>query len=614
MKKRIKDTPVPQSEFKSEFYNIYRKVIEFYFGNPKEEAIYVEDTDLENELMRLILNQESKIIYFLGKGGIGKTTLLKNAFNLSDNAVVFDASKDTVYISMSFRGQLLETDIKRFVINSVSSLCTALEERYKFREHFYSVEGHNEFYDYVKETKSSLLEYVTSVELIGKNEQEERFFRLQRGEEFDPYSYIASKLKFYLCFYCLSVNNITMVIDNMETLSSETRFMVVRNILAFFSCMLNAPKDSYRKTTILNLILSMRQSTYEKLIENEEINVYNPRTILYKKNPVDMLRYFEMKKETVINTNGRDELWEDAYEIISSLANKFNRKYSGMIMNLSNYDFQVMKKCYKKILTNKVWLLRGERRKDFLNLSKTDYLFNNISVVRSISCGNNAVYRGMKSVVLPNVLLNDEFYDDSIIGLLVLSYFIRKGKIVKKSRLSDVFFWIFNNDLKIQSSLNRIVGHFIETEILEETYYDKEPIEGNKYLVITPRGREIWNMFTSDSVLLEMYREDYYFSEQDNKCDFMSSFSLMETVGQYEIFTQLFHYISILLVSEKELHKIARDNEKMSEYYSCFGSKIQSKRLLEGVIKSIEYSGNMHSLGIRNSIEELEQSIRTIDI
>lgn len=613
MKKRIKDTPIPQNEFRNEFFNIYRKAIEFYFGNPKEESVYVEDIKLENELMRLILDQESKIIYFLGKGGIGKTTLLKNVFKISDNAVVFDESKDTVYISMSFRGQLLECDIRQFVINSVSSLCTALEEKYDFGARFYSIEGHNEFYNYVKETKRSLLEHVTSVELIGKNEQEAKLFRLERGEERDPYTYIASKLKFYLCYYCPTVNNITVVIDNIESLSKDTRFVVVRNILAFFSCMLNTPKDSERKAVVSNLVLSMRQSTYEKLIENEEINVYNPRTLLYKENPVDMLKYFELKKETVIDTNGMEVIWEDAYEIIMNLANKFNGKYSTMIKNLSNYDFEVMKKSYKRILANKVWILRGERRKDFLNMSKTDNLFNNISVVRAISCGNNAVYRGMKSAVLPNVLLNDEFSDDSMLGLLVLSFFVRKGKIVKKSRLYDIFLWIFHDNLEIQESLRRVVGHFLDVDVLEETYYEKEPIEKNIYLVITPRGREIWSMFISDSVLLEMYREDHYFDEQDKKCDFLSSFSLMETVGQYEIFMQLFHYIRILLISEKKFHKLAKDNGKLSEYYSCFGTKIQCKRLLEGVIKSIEYSGN-YSFEIQNTIEQLEQNIKSIDI
>lgn len=614
MAKRIKDTPIPLNEFRNEFFNVYRKAIEFYFGNPKEEAVYVEDTKLENELMRLILDQESKIIYFLGKGGIGKTTLLKNIFNLSDNAVTFDESKDTVYMSMSFRGQLLESDIRLFLINSVSGLCTALEERYGFRTFFYSVSGHNEFYDYVKETKRALLEYVTSVELIGKSEQEVKLLRLQRGEEKDPYTYIASKLKFYLCNYCSSINNFTVVIDNIETLPQNVRFAVVRNILSFFSCMLNAPKNSDKKVIVSNLLLSMRQSTYEKLNENEEINVYSPSTVLYKENPVDMLKYFEMKKAMIADINGVEKIWEDAYEIIMNLANKFNGKYSTMIKNLSNYDFQIMKKCYKKILTNKVWLLRGERRRDFLNMSKTDHLFNNISVVRAISCGNNAVYRGIKSIVLPNVLRNDEFHDDSMVGLLVLSFLVGKNKIVKKSRLYDAFSQIFNNDLEIQESLRRIVEHYLDTDILEETYYGQEAIKKKKYLLITPRGSEIWSMFVSDSVLLEMYREDYYFSNQDKQYGLYSSYSLMETVGQHEIFTQLFHYISILIISEKRLHKMAKDNNKLSEYYSCFGTKIQSKRLLEGVIKSIEYSGNMYFSEIQDAIEQLEQNIKNVDM
>ena len=614
MKRRVKDTPIMSNGFRNEFFNVYRKAIEFYFGNPKEEVVYIEDTKLENELLRLVLERESKIIYFLGKGGIGKTTLLKNVFGLSDNTVLFDNSKDTVYMSMSFRGQLIESDIKSFLINSVSSLCTALEERYEFGEHFYSINGHNKFYDYIKETKRALLEYVTSIELIGKSEQEIKLLRLQRAEEKDPYTYIASKLKFYLGNYCSPVNNFTIVIDNIETLPQDVRFIVVRNILAFFSCMLNTPPNSDGKSIVSNLLLSMRPSTYQKLNEHEEINVYGPSSVLYKEDPVDMVKFFTRKKASITNITEMEEIWEDAYEIIMNLACKFNGKYSTMIKNLSNYDFQVMKKCYKKILTNRVWLLRGERRRDFLNMSKTDHLFNNISVVRAISCGNNAVYRGVKSIILPNVLLNDEFQDDSMIGLLVLSFFSGNGGIVKKNKLYDAFSKIFNINLDIKASIKRVVDYYIDSGILEETYYEKEVSEKNKYLVITPRGTEIWNMFVSDSVLLEMYKEDHYFSDQNSNCNFSSSYALMETVGQYEIFTQLFNYINILFVLEKRLHKMAKDNDKLSEYYSCFGVKPQCKRLLEGVIKSIEYSGYIHSFEIKNTIEQLEKNIRNIDI
>ncbi len=111
-----------------------------------------------------------------------------------------------------------------------------------------------------------------------------------------------------------------------------------------------------------------------------------------------------------------------------------------------------------------------------------------------------------------------------------------------------------------------------------------------------------------------MYREDHYFDENDIFCKFSSSFSLMETVGQCEIFIQLFHYINILFESEKKLHKIAKDNDTLSEYYSCFGRKILSKNLLEGVIKSIEYSGNMYIFKIQDEIQKLKQNIKDIDI
>ncbi len=614
MKKRIKDTPVSANDYKNEFFNVYRKEIEFYFGNPKEESVYVEDSKIEKKLMQLISNDDSKIIYFLGKAGIGKTTLLKKYFKLSDNTVVIDEQKKAVFISMSFRGQLVENDISQFVINSISSVCSALEDNYEFRDKFYSIEGHNEFYTYIKETNRQLLEYVKSIELIGKSEQERKLLRMQRGEEENPYMYIATKLDFYVNYYCPEIDNIVLVVDNLEALSYKMQFTAVRNALAFFSNILNIPENTKSNCVKINLILSMRQSTYEHLAENEEINAYNPRSYLYKEDPVDMLKYFEMKKETLTNTNGMEEVWEDAYEIIITLANKFGCKYSEMIKNLSNYDFQVMKKCYKKILTNKVWLLRGERRKDFLEMSKTDYLFNNISVLRSIACGNNAVYRGMKSTVLPNVLLNDEFKDDSILCLLVMCFFIKKREPVKKTKLWDTFQWIFVGDYEIQEALDQIVEYFLEIEILEETYYKKEPIEKNKNLDITPRGREIWNMFISDSVLLEMYREDHYFDIRDNSCNFSSSYHLMSTVGQYEIFTQLFQYINVLIEEEKNIRKKAKRNGKMSEYYSCFGSKAQSKRLLEGVIRSVEYSGNIGAHDIQNTISYLEQKIKNIDM
>ena len=60
-------------------------------------------------------------------------------------------------------------------------------------------------------------------------------------------------------------------------------------------------------------------------------------------------------------------------------------------------------------------------------------------------------------------------------------------------------------------------------------------------------------------------------------------------------------------------HRKVKSNGTLGEYYSCFGSKIQAKRLLEGVLKSIEYSGNMYTYDIQNEITRLENKIKNID-
>ena len=612
MKRRIRDTPVSKEEYREEFFNAYQKAIEFYFGNPKEELVYVKDSETEHRLMESILEKESKIIYFLGKNGVGKTTLLKQLFNITDNTTVIDEVKDIMYISMNFRGLPLDCDGQQFLINNIAGACTRLEEEYNFQKEFYSMKGCKQFYDYIKETNQGLLEYVQFSELLGKNEQDIKLIKLQKGEERNPYDYILCKFSFYLAMYCSNIDNIVIILDNMEAMTEEKRFVITKNSLALFSYVLNNLKKTKKKIMAVNLIFSMRESNYEKLIEREEINAYSPRIVLYKNTPINIKKYLEMKKEIVANTDERG--WEEAYEIITTLANKFNSKYSEMIKNLCNYDFTIIKKCYKKVLSNKVWLLRGERGKDFLNMSKTDHLFNNISVLRAVACGNNAVYRGEKSKVLPNVLLNNEFYDDSIISLLVMSFMIRRGEGVKKQKLLDVFRYIFDKDIQIYDSVERVIKHFLDIDVFETEYYERQTVLKNKYLKITPRGIEIWGMFKADSVLLEMYREDYYFYEEDNECDMCSSFSLMNTVGQYQIFVQLLHYIEILFKEEYQIHQMVRNNNKLSEYYSCFGRKTQSKRLLEGVMKSIEYSGNINSNKIQEKIEDLEFRMKNIDV
>lgn len=611
MKKRIKDIPVPANEFCNDFYNMYGRQIEYYTGERKEESVFVADKELEKHISQLIYNRESMIVYFIGDASVGKTSLLKDMFRVTDNNVKYDDDKHTVCLMIGFRGMLPEEKVKDFIMNSISRLCTSLEKEFGFREQFYSEAGHMAFYEYIEETKGSLLEYVNTADLIGKSEFDEKMIRLKAAKEKEPETYNASRLKFYLKYFCKEVKNIILLLDDIEALRTELRPIGVRTALALFSCMLDGSAEGQEQKT--KLFMSMRASTFEKLLDREEINSYAPYTILRKSRPVDMIEFFQQKKEKVWHDEANVNTWNDYYEILSNLAQRFGEKYSIMIQNICNYDFQQMKKCYRRILTNKVWLLRGERRRDFLNLSATDFLFNNISVVRSIACGNNDVYRGEKSTFIPNILLNDEFNNDSITALLVISYFDRNGYTVKKQKLTDIFDYIFGGNASIGSSLDRVLQHFLNCKILNSKKYNEDYTEKGEFWEITPRGLELWKMLVTDSVLLEMYREDYYFNEEKSGCNFISSRRIMTTIGQYEIFIQLLNFIHELLSLETSMHRCAAENNMLAEYYTCFGEKAQSKRLLEGVVKSIEYSGNIGNTDIVNEREKLERDIKRID-
>ena len=81
MKKRIKDIPIPTDEYYDEFLSVYRRCIEYFVGERREEKVFTTDSELEDAIAALISDEESRIIYFQGEAGIGKTMFLKNYFH-----------------------------------------------------------------------------------------------------------------------------------------------------------------------------------------------------------------------------------------------------------------------------------------------------------------------------------------------------------------------------------------------------------------------------------------------------------------------------------------------------------------------------------------------------
>lgn len=265
MKKRIKDTPVSSNEFCGEFYDNYHKPIDWFFGERKEETVYIKDVETVNKIESILFNESSNIIYLIGKAGIGKTTLIRNEFGVSDNQVFLDENRKNIFVSLGFRGQLVENDISGFMANSISAICEFLEDKLDIGESFYSEKGHLEFYDFIKQTMPAILGNVKTTELIGKNNIEAKLFRLEKAQEYNLYSYEASRLKYYLLKYCRNYKKLVIMVDNTEGFSDEIQKLIIRNMLSFFSCLLNVAEKDKNEMLSINLIVSMRDTSFVKI-------------------------------------------------------------------------------------------------------------------------------------------------------------------------------------------------------------------------------------------------------------------------------------------------------------------------------------------------------------
>lgn len=618
MKKRIKyiDLALPQSQ--NNLYAKYQKQFEYFLGKQKGDPVYVPDIDVENALQEVKSDLQNNIVYLIGKTGIGKTTLIKKIFSEENNTVKYDCGQHMITLSINFHGKLLENNILNFLVNSIHGLNSYLEKQFDIQGKFLSLPVQMEFYDYIEHTSLDLLGHASTIELMEKkSDQEIKLFQLQKGQELDRYTYEASRLKFYLQNYCKEIDKIIVVIDNIEALPEELHKRIVLDTLSMFSCLENQLKAKDLNYFFVNIVFSLKVSTYNQLLKDPVIRTYRPTTKIYKSNAIDMLAYIQQKNKILMESQPDNlEDWQNAYSILETLCTRFNGKYSNMLQNLCNYNFEEIKDCYIRILSNSIWF--DEYDFDQINIAKIENIFNNISVIRSLAC-NSKIYRSSQSKIIPNVFVNDELNDDSIIAMLLLNYFYRNysaqdlygvDNCIQQKNIIRIFDKIFNRQEKIINSVEWVMANFFENNILSHGVQLKED-NLVEYIFLTPKGKEIWRMLSYDSVLLEMYREEHFLEESYTDIAWMPSYELMKK-DQVYIFIQLLIYIGILLQQEEEYKKLSIKNNTVEYYHSCFGKRLMAKHLLNGVMRSIEYSGNQNNNDIINELGKLEKQMKQV--
>lgn len=615
---------------KGELYVNFQKQFDYFFNtdvgykNINEiNQYYISDGETEDSLRSILLDPMDSVSVLVGYQGIGKSTDIRYSYQIINSAIKLDKKNNTIIFPSFYNGYILGQlddqleifkEVKTDITKRIASVCVAIEEEFpELSDEFYSKDGQKHFYNFLKATNPK------AMVKEGNQCRENMDDRLENAKQGDYFVYIVTKLKYFLSRTSCSYNRILIILDDVESLPYHYQEHLILQYLRFYTCVRNLPDIELTKQVCVNLLISIRPTTFKLLQKVQTLSSYSITREIYKTKSVDLSEYFK-RKYSFLKEDLRKDKWSDAYDILILLSDKFEKKYSNMIKNLVFLDIRKALKVYSQILSNNIWITKEIILDETKKISE-EYNFNNITVIRALACGTNVIYTNEDGTLIPNIFGKTLDKNTYILSLYIIAYFIRKRAsfweygetTTTKAMLTNDFCDVFGDNKQIQEDIADIIDYFYHCGLLSISIYDEEEtdkITDSTLLYLSSRGLELWNMLSADSVLMELYREDYY-QDYDNKkeYDFSSSHDLMNMDKQLVIFQKVYEILGELYIIEQELVDKCINGGSYNKYISLFGDTFMIEYLMKGVDKSIEYSGNRDKEPIMGISNELKNAI-----
>ena len=588
-------------------------------------------------------NNVSMFFFFVGYQNTGKTAFLKKYFGISGNTPFVDAENKRLVLPILGKGDPEGATPYEKATGVIRGLCDRIEFEYPQTEQHYETTGIEQFFQFIMDTKGEYLPELTYMEKCKLSPFERKRTRIDKMQCENELSYHLFRLKFYLLNYCVDIEKVVIVLDNIQHIYTDTEKQkeLVRVFLDIFECMENGgirgavPWKTY-------MVVAVRPYNFRTIKMQEKIAAYDHIKI-WNENKLSSAELFgtvvkkdatSVSGEKIINVESEmvSSKSNNFGESLSFLSGKFGCKYATMIEKLCFYNIDLMKQAYKRILLNQTWV----RNFGFAFTSDVadanGLAFNNITCIRALACGNDRVYRrwedlsSMEDVdkLIPNILYNgeEENEDYRLINLYTMKYYLRHFNSKMERGEAYIILKDYMNTFcalldKAPQTFIFATDYLFQRGVLRKSVYDVEEAAGvpyNEYLgeesklYITSRGTKLWDMFRDDSVLLEVCREDMYLVDNMNEDTKKSSYDLMKEGKQSELFILLLDIIRNIFAQEYSNYGQACQDGKREKYREAFGKQPISLILLEGVTKSIQYAGS-HT--VMKEANELETEIVT---
>lgn len=613
--------------------------------NVENDYFYIPDDALDAELNNVLDEISDSLSILIGYAGIGKSTSLRHFYHYSNsvpvlikndsvlifpatfNGIVPDIHPQNVASDLDEKEEITQT-VKKELMLRIKSVCTFLEQRFPMlREDFISEQGQEKFYNLLLSTNPKVLEHIPYEEKLICSAKEERIKRLGYAFEKEGFICAITQLKYYLSSDKCTCKKVIAILDDIEPLPYAVQLSLLMQYGRLLDCLQNMTQKKY----IVNILIALRPHTYRIMKEYRAFKAYYVTREILKVNMVNMAEYIERKiiyysKEI---PKEKQEAWENACNVLHILCNKFDSKFTIMIKNLVNWNTRDALEKYKTVLENRVWIQRNMEKNSGFVLSEDNFLFNNITVLRALSCENRYIYSSQNQNFIPNIMYNtpEKNYALYILYIIKIFLLIQRDKFYGTESLSfndikKIFSNVFPEYESIVQDIDFSVKYMYKNKILRKSINDTEKVEdldnaeelnATALLYLSPKGYELWEMLGADSVYMELCREDYYRDYNNLKNNNESSFELMQKGQQILIFYDLFLFLFEILLREEAYLNYAIEHSTIDHYISYFGDIPLSKQLYIGIDKSIKYSGNAYDEEIIRLKDSVDMKINDLE-
>ncbi len=588
------------------------------------------------DTFRQVFDGVGKFLFFVGYRQTGKSVFLKYCFGMKSNTPYINEELKCFVIPLLGKGNPENKTPYDMVSETIRGACDRFEYEYLQADQQFTESGVDGFFRFILDTRASYLPELGFSEESKLTTFQRKCARINKMQEKHKLAFYLTRLKYYLMKYSNDIEKVVVVLDNIHNMYTGIgqQQEMISLLIDVFECLGNDGINGKGKWSAF-VVAAVRPAEYRKIKTHEKIASYADMSMWHKvkvnsaelfnravgidADAVDGERVIGVDSETVLS--GSREFRTE----LAVLSRKFDRKYADMIERLCFYSADLIRQAYKRILLNTTWVREKNFRFSVEEGRGEEITFNNITCIRALACGDDKVYRRWGDLdkmaeidkLLPNILYNEENADYGLLNLYTMKYYLRQyepqmewgEKYIVLKDYVDCFTSLLGIDTE---TCVFVTDYLFRREILRKSFYDVEEAAGVLYnqdwgtdnkLYITSRGKKMWDMFRDDSVLLELCREDMYLEEPANEDEKRCSYDLMIEKKQCDLFLMLLKIIGDIFEQELSYYQAACRNGNRERYRKAFGRQPVALILLEGVTRSIQYSGYHTVMKDRNELE-----------